>query len=131
MTEEELIGADQPDLQQLLSSSLEEPNGPIINYQCTFCSCNFLTNLDLQSHLHAFGRCEHQQKVSSMHKQIEKDEEPISKWFKSKYDSTEELMLAAEDPATTLKLQRLGTIVSSKFSFKLRGKWIVRKQIGA
>ena len=117
---------------------IPRPNGNFENgyetaYQCPYCPCQWSTPSDLQDHLDAFGHNKqiHIDKLAALQKHHATSEEGKFTWFKSKYDATEELMPAAEDPETTMRLNRLGTIVTSKYSLKLKGKWIIKKYTGA
>ena len=123
---------------ELYQIRIPRPNGNFENgyevaYQCPYCPCQWSTLSDLQGHLDAFGHNQqiHTQKIAALQKYHSSTEDGKFTWFKSKYDTTEELMLAAEDPETTLKLQRIGTIVTSRYSLKLKGKWIIKKTTGA
>jgi hypothetical protein len=130
MSDEPLIGADDPDLQQKLSNSQEEPNDPPTIYKCPFCPCIFLTPEDIKTHLHTLGNCQHQKRYQALHKQIEHEETEII-WYPSKYTTDEWLTLQTNDPELTSRLQQLRTVTIGNYSYRLNGKWIVKKQIGA
>jgi hypothetical protein len=102
-----------------------------IYYQCPFCPCRWSTLYDFDLHMEAFSnnKGEHTKKIQAIDKKHSSETEPT--WYPSKFGNGEWLMLQEKDPDLTQRLKQVGTVVTSKYSYKLNGKWIIKKQIGA
>jgi len=108
----------------------EEKNGPEQVYKCPGCDCFFCSDHDVRKHITAFGKEDHKKQFKAKHKKLEGDSEPQT-WYPSKYDPNEDLMPATDDPETAARLRQIGTIVTSRYTLKLNGKWIVKRRVGA
>jgi uncharacterized C2H2 Zn-finger protein len=108
----------------------EEKNGPTVTFKCPGCPCIFLTKHDLNKHQNTLGHGNHQLEFKTMHKKIEHDEDEQT-WYPSKYDKNESCMLQDKDPKLTQRLRQIGTATMAGYTYKLNGKWIIKKRIGA
>ena len=108
----------------------EEKNSPEQIYGCPGCPCIFFTKHDLNKHQNALGHGNHKSEFKTIHKKLEHDDDDQT-WYPSKYDPNEDLMPATDDPETAARLRQIGTIVTSRYTLKLNGKWIVKRRVGA
>jgi uncharacterized C2H2 Zn-finger protein len=112
-----------------MSQQTEEKKGLEQIYKCPGCNCFFLTKKDLSIHHQAFPAEDHMKQFKTVHKRLEHDQdaEGLGTWYPSKYGGDEWVKPVEKDPELANKLKIHGPATMGKYTYKLNGKWIIKR----
>jgi len=120
----EAVFNDDPSLNVLPKNDFEK---------CGFCRCHFSTKIDMKKHLDKFGRKDHEEDFTKLHRKIDRgneEEEESSQivWHKAKF-GTGEIALASNDQSLARSIEQQGQVRMGMYLYTLSNdkKWIIRK----
>jgi len=100
--------------------------------KCGFCRCYFFTKIDIKKHLDKFGREDHEEDFTKLHRKIdggnEEEESSQIMWHKAKF-GTGEIALASNDQSLARSIGQQGEVRTGMYLYTLSKdkKWIIRK----